>query len=160
MGVPIVPVKHRVAEIKTCPIERPRSTTPINPAALEDYVCSKEPVRRVSAEEKIKISIPRDDSITSKSKSPRRLSGAKGKSWFEFAEAGLQSPRDYRKSSLTTTPSPPPLPPRASPPTTGLSSSAPQSTASWINFDELPEKRKLPKRITTVPPLRSSVDGE
>lgn len=154
-------MKHRVAEIKTCPIERPRSTTPINPASLEDYVTSKEPVR-VSGEEKIKISLPRDDSLSGKAKSPRRFSGAKGgKSWFEFAEAGLQSPRDYRKSSLTTTPSPPPLPPRASPPSTvGLSTSAPQSTASWINFDELPEKRKLPKRITTVPPLRSSVDGE
>lgn len=157
VGVPIIPVKQRVSEIKTCPIERPRSTTPINPSMLEDYVSVREPVR-VNTEEKMRISLPRDDSLSGKSKSPRRFS-AKGKSWFEFAEAVSQSPKELRKSSLTTTPSPPPLPPRSSPPIGGLSTSAPQATSSWINFEELPEKRKQPKRITTVPPIRSSTDS-
>ncbi|KAK6627803.1 hypothetical protein RUM44_010282 [Polyplax serrata] len=158
LGVPIVPVKQRMTEIKTCPIERPRSTTPINPTTLEDFVSSgKESAPSVNVEEKMKISLPRDDSITSKNKSPRRFS-AKGKSWFEFAEEGLQSPRDQRKSSLRTSPSPPPLPPTSSPPSV-LSTSAPPTASSWINFEELPEKRKQPKRITTVPAHRNSDDG-
>lgn len=37
-ALPIVPVKQRSTyEYKTCPIERPRSTTPINPSCLEEY---------------------------------------------------------------------------------------------------------------------------
>lgn len=39
MAVPLVPVKERLAaEMKTIPIDRPRSTTPINPSSLEEYV--------------------------------------------------------------------------------------------------------------------------
>ena len=148
-----------MAEIKTCPIERPRSTTPINPTTLEDFVCSKESsATAVSEDEKMKISLPKDDVGGLKNKSPRKMS-AKGKTWFEFAEAGLQHPKDGRKNSIKTSSSssspPPPLPPRSSPPFV-LSSSAPPATTSWINFEKLPEKKKQPKRITTVPALRSS----
>lgn len=161
LGVTLVPAKERVSEVKTCPIDRPRSTTPKNRASLDDYLARRDSPR-VPDKEKMKISLPREDSITNRAKSPRRFSG-KGKSWFEFAEAGLQSPRELRKNSLTKSPSPPPLPPRAE-----LAAASPQDltacadtspSTSWINFEELPEKRKLPKRITTLPTHRGSADG-
>jgi hypothetical protein len=71
---------------------------------------------------------------------------------------GLQSPREYRKPSLslssersTTSPSPPPppLPPRAQP--TPPPQTPPPKPTGWINFEEIPEKRKPPKRIQTIP---------
>lgn len=46
VAVPLVPVKERLAaEMKTCPIDRPRSTTPINPSSLEEYVVPGTPGR-------------------------------------------------------------------------------------------------------------------
>lgn len=158
LGVTLVPAKERVAEVKTCPIDRPRSTTPKNPASLDDYLARRDS-NRVPDKEKMKISLPREDSTASRVKSPRRFSG-KGKSWFEFAEEALQSPRELRKGSLTKSPSPPPLPPRAdASPKDFTACAATSPVASWINFEELPEKRKLPKRITTLPTHRGSADG-
>ncbi|GJQ76362.1 hypothetical protein Trydic_g14737 [Trypoxylus dichotomus] len=140
VAVPIVPVKQRnVLEMKVFPIERPRSTTPINPNCLEEYC--EEIVRTVHVEqvpktvEKIKISLPREDSI----KSPRRSTG--NTNWLEFAEKKIST--QQRRASLpheadTTTTTPPPLPPK------GLQK-------EWINFEEIPERRKPPKRIQTIP---------
>jgi hypothetical protein len=83
VAVPMVPIKQRIAEVKTCPIERPRSTTPINPSLLEDYVQTEDV--REQAVEKMRICLPREDSISGRAKSPRRIT----KTWFEFAEQGI-----------------------------------------------------------------------
>jgi curved DNA-binding protein CbpA len=83
VAVPILPIKQRIAEVKTCPIERPRSTTPINPSLLEDYVQTEDV--REQAIEKMRICLPREDSISGRAKSPRRVT----KTWFEFAEQGI-----------------------------------------------------------------------
>jgi hypothetical protein len=83
VAVPIVPIKQRIAEVKTCPIERPRSTTPINPSLLEDYVQTEDV--REQAIEKMRICLPREDSVSGRAKSPRRVT----KTWFEFAEQGI-----------------------------------------------------------------------
>ncbi|XP_060530594.1 uncharacterized protein LOC132704552 isoform X2 [Cylas formicarius] len=108
-AMPIVPVKQRsTMEMRTCPIERPRSTTPINPSSLENYC--EEVVAKENAE-KLKISLPRNDSIHYKG----------GKS----------------RASTEEIP-PPPLPPKG-------------VQKSWINFEEIPEKRKPPRRIQTIP---------
>ncbi|KAG8307395.1 hypothetical protein J6590_023166 [Homalodisca vitripennis] len=56
---PIIPVKQRVAEVKTFPIDRPRSTTPINPSTLDDYVSSPHEEIVVSSKEKMQIVLPR-----------------------------------------------------------------------------------------------------
>ncbi|KDR08901.1 hypothetical protein L798_00555, partial [Zootermopsis nevadensis] len=152
VAVPMVPIKQRIAEVKTCPIERPRSTTPINPSLLEDYVQTEDV--REQAIEKMRICLPREDSISGRAKSPRRVT----KTWFEFAEQGLQSPREYRKPSLSQSsersvlspsPPPPPLPPRAQ--ATPPPQTPPPKPTGWINFEEIPEKRKPPKRIQTIP---------
>ncbi|KAJ9586259.1 hypothetical protein L9F63_020093, partial [Diploptera punctata] len=150
VALPIIPIKQRIAEVKTCPIERPRSTTPINPSLLEDYLPSED--TREHAIEKMRICLPREDSITSRSKSPRRVT----KTWSEFAEQGIQSPREYRKPSLTEKSakspcSPPPLPPRSHSTPPVPTQTPPPKPTSWINFEEIPEKRKPPKRIQTIP---------
>lgn len=140
-AVPIVPIKQRTTfEMKTKPIERPRSTTPINPSCLEEYceeVMGTFNVESVTKTiEKLKISLPRNESQEkqTKVKSPRKTSNTTN--WFEFAEKTTAS-RSSGADTATTTP-PPPLPPK------GIQK-------NWINFEEIPEKRKAPKRIQTIP---------
>lgn len=170
-AIPIIPVKERaLMEVKTYPVDRPRSTTPLNPAYLEDY-CGSQPEESEFLSgrgEKLRISLPRKESRDrgQKNKSPRRVSNSSGKSWFEFAEQGIggaptvgspssvssitaisgsamvSSTGSGRRSSNsnTTDDEPPPVPPRKT-----------QTTTEWINFENIPEKRKAPKRITTLP---------
>lgn len=175
--VSLVPVKERsLMDVRTCPVERPRSTTPLNPSCLEAYCGTVSPFGDdtdipFGRGEKLRISLPRRDSRERgpTSKSPRRPSNASGKSWFEFAEQGLGGTPTSATSTnafgafstgpsgLTTTSSdvrnvpaaveedPPPLPPRK-----------PQTVSQWINFENIPEKRKPPKRITTLPNKESN----
>ncbi|CAK9798833.1 hypothetical protein ANTQUA_LOCUS1747 [Anthophora quadrimaculata] len=129
VAVPILPVKQRLQEVRTIPIERPRSTTPINPTLLDEFVMHTSlDERRV---EKMKISLPREESF--KLKSPRKHAA---NTFMEFAG---KVPDGGRKGAGKS-PSPPPLPPRAS-----------ARPSNWINFEEIPEKRKVPKRIQTIP---------
>lgn len=109
--------------------------------------------------EKLRISLPRVDSINRRSR-PRI------KPWNDFASQALKTRSDSQS------PPPPPLPPRA-PSTvsigqsqcrtltivysTQMSRQTPPST--WINFDEVPEKRKAPVRIQTIP-SRGSIVSE
>lgn len=139
VAIPIVPVKQRgTFEMKTYPIERPRSTTPINLSTLEDYcedvVSSVNNENITKAIEKLKISLPRDESTdrVSKAKSPRKPST--NANWFSFAEKSSTqktSPPDQESK-------PPPLPPKG-------------VQKEWINFEEIPERRKPPRRIQTIP---------
>ncbi|XP_049794971.1 serine/arginine repetitive matrix protein 2 [Schistocerca nitens] len=185
VAVPILPVRQRsAAEVRTYPIERPRSTTPINPALLDEYVQHEAPAPPPPPAEKMRIQLPRPLAAGSASggqdaaaaaaaaaaaptdagtpqqharaRSPRRTPS--GRSWFEFAEqgAGLQSPREGRKPSLSASspsPPPPPLPPRANPPPPPPPPPQPAAPAArqWINFEEIPEKRKPARRIQTLP---------
>ncbi|XP_031369245.1 uncharacterized protein LOC102675517 [Apis dorsata] len=129
VAVPILPVKQRLQEVRTIPIERPRSTTPINPTLLDEFVMQTSlDERRV---EKMKISLPREESF--KLKSPRKHAA---NTFMEFAG---KVPDGGRKTAGKS-PSPPPLPPRAT-----------ARPSNWINFEEIPEKRKAPKRIQTIP---------
>lgn len=81
--------------------------------------------------EKMKISLPREESF--KLKSPRKHAA---NTFMEFAG---KVPDGGRKTAGKS-PSPPPLPPRAT-----------ARPSNWINFEEIPEKRKAPKRIQTIP---------
>ncbi|XP_026849228.1 flocculation protein FLO11 [Drosophila persimilis] len=208
-GVPLIPMKERAnMELKTCPVDRPRSTTPLNPSHLEEYctgimtpqdaihagvheldnggsaaggagaVGGGGPVRG----EKLRISLPRKESMGKESrapgqsaKSPRRISNASGKSWFEFAEEGLRANNLERKDSSkqllpapapgsgavpipvpVTVPNPAPTPASA-PAAVGLEEPKPRASTQrklsghWIDFENIPEKRKPAKRITTLP---------
>ncbi|KAM7347164.1 uncharacterized protein ACRADG_006825 isoform 2-T2 [Cochliomyia hominivorax] len=187
-GVSLIPMKERInMEVKTCPLDRPRSTTPLNPSHLEEYIgglgantpdspfemAGSAPVRG----EKLRISLPRKDSKkdVQSTKSPRRVSNASGKSWFEFAEEGLrataahlerkdsnkqllqqqQQQKVNKKPAETKTPvvvtsSKPPV-------TTPKTSTQRKLSGHWIDFENIPEKRKPPKKITTLP--RDSVSS-
>lgn len=157
VALPIIPVKERaLMEVKTYPLDRPRSTTPLNPSYLEDYCGSQtdEPEFLSGRGEKLRISLPRKESRDrgQKAKSPRRVSNASGKSWFEFAEQGMGGTVTIGSPSSSSTSigiarrqsnqdeEPPPIPPRKT-----------QTATDWINFENIPEKRKAPKRITTLP---------
>ncbi|XP_031340990.1 uncharacterized protein LOC116169102 [Photinus pyralis] len=138
VAVPIVPVKQRGSfEVRTYPIERPRSTTPINLSTLEDYC--EDVVGYINTDnitkaiEKLKISLPKDDAPerVTKAKSPRKPTGG-GANWFAFTDKGA------KWTSPTQEGSPPPLPPKG-------------MQKEWINFEEIPERRKPPRRIQTIP---------
>ncbi|XP_067634620.1 serine-rich adhesin for platelets [Eurosta solidaginis] len=184
-GVPIIPMKERAnMELKTCPVERPRSTTPLNPSHLEEYcgiVTPQEQTYELSGSapvrgEKLRISLPRKDSTKERvqsAKSPRRASNASGKSWFEFAEEGIraatvnlerkdshkqlmqhQKPEAETKSKvahskvITTTVQ---TTHKQSIPTSSATTTQRKLSGHWIDFENIPEKRKPPKRITALP---------
>lgn len=117
--------------LRTIPIERPRSTTPINPTLLDEFVLQT--AHDEKRTDRMKISLPREDSF--KLKSPRKHAT---NTFTEFA--GRVVPDGSRRVPAKS-PSPPPLPPRAP---------AARPT-NWINFEEIPERRKPPKRIQTIP---------
>ena len=100
-------------------------------------------------EHKMKISLPREDSF--KLKSPHRPPTQH--SFTEFA--GRVPATKSASLSLAKSPSPPPpLPPRAHMQVTAAQAATTASAVrptNWINFEEIPEKRKAPKRIQTIP---------
>lgn len=152
-GVQLIPMKERAQiEVRTCPLERPRSRTPMTPNRIDNYSATSAADSSDSSKsgEKLKISLPkRTDSGRDKNrqKSPRRISNGSGKTWFDFGEAGGEQSDEKRGSAPEEDPPPPPLPPRK-----------PSQTQQWIDFDNIPEKRKPPKRITTIPSKESSQD--
>ncbi|XP_053686283.1 uncharacterized protein LOC128735824 [Sabethes cyaneus] len=164
IGVKLVPMKERAQiEMKTCPVERPRSTTPIHPASLENY-CGFSAVEDTDSNlvrgEKLRISLPKKHDSTverpTKSWSPRKASISSGKNWFEFAEQGIGSTNQALSASSSekkvpvqqtnVEEEPPPLPPR-------------KAVQQWIDFESIPEKRKQPKRITSLRQKESSVEN-
>ena len=116
---------------RTIPIERPRSTTPINPTLLDEFVMHTSSDDRCT--DRMKIYLPRGESC--KLKSPRKHAAAN-----TFTQFAGKVP-DTGKRNMSKTPSPPPVPPR-------IFGTQP---SNWINFEEIPEKRKAPKRIQTIP---------
>lgn len=140
IALPMLPVKQRLQEVRIIPTERPRSTTPINPTLLDEFVMqTAHDEKRV---ERMKISLPREDSF--KLKSPRKH---QTNTFSEFAERVVP---DAIKRVAGKSPSPPPpLPPRAP---------AVRPT-NWVNFEEIPERRKAPKRIQTIPRTEDETKG-
>lgn len=160
-GISLIPAKERVhMEIKTCSVERPRSTTPINPASLEEYCGTIQTDDNDNVQlrgDKLKISLPRRNSkdrdvkVTSSgtAKSPRRISASSQKTWFEFAAEQINTPSHKATPNpqvVDDDQPPPPLPPRKP-----ITQPAPGSSQTWINFEDIPEKKKMPKKITTLP---------
>ncbi|XP_030566127.1 flocculation protein FLO11 [Drosophila novamexicana] len=183
-GVPLIPMKERAnMELKTCPVDRPRSTTPLNPSHLEEYctgIMTPQEPPHASHEldpgfagpvrgEKLRISLPRKDTAVKdkgqSTKSPRRISNASGKSWFEFAEEGLRANHNLERkdSNKQLLPATPPAQGQgqcqSQAPSMPASLEEPKPKAStqrklsghWIDFENIPEKRKTAKRITTLP---------
>ena len=80
-------------QVKTSPIVRPRSTTPINVVTLNEYINSPDTTPASPFQEKLKISLPSNEQ-SSKSKSPRhsrKQSESQEDSCFVFNEEILFS---------------------------------------------------------------------
>lgn len=173
-GLRIVPTKDRTQnELMTIPVERPRSTTPINPASLDNY-CERKPSDASESSlvrgEKLRISLPKQKAMEPMKEKPsaipqkkvitRRISNLSNKSWTEFAEQqqGSSSPgakkveKSRKQSNSSQDDDPPPPPP---PPT--KSHSKKSLTSKWIDFENIPEKRQPPKKITTIPSNKEPV---
>ncbi|XP_045608902.1 serine/arginine repetitive matrix protein 1 isoform X2 [Procambarus clarkii] len=169
LAAPMIPVKERATKMHhTQSIDRPRSTTPLIPGRLEEY---KPIVSTPEGEsDKMMINIPQTGPVkVLPTRSPKRQSS---KTWEDFCQEGLRSPRtlrkQYRERSLQSSEeTPPPLPPKArsparSPITTPETITKqvdveikpqPEHVKSWINFDEMPDIVLKPVRqIKTVPP--------
>lgn len=184
-GLRIIPTKERTQnELITIPVERPRSTTPINPSSLDNYCEQKHSDASEGGlvrGEKLRISLPKQKAEQTKEKIvhkgiTRRISNLSNKSWTEFAEQNIQGAQPNATASTSTSvnlsaaptnntthspstivktektrhhstssqdddqlPPPPALPPRKS------------LTNKWIDFENIPEKRQPPKKITTIP---------
>lgn len=179
LAAPIIPVKERPPHLRTTQsIDRPRSTTPLITGLLEEY---KQVAGTPEAEsEKMMINIPQTGPVkVLPTKSPKRQTS---KSWDDFCQEGLRSPRQlrkqYRETKMKTSEDdvPPPLPPKVRSPArspvaplplespvmspvqdTGSTRGTPDGAKSWINFDEMPEIVLKPVRqIKTVPPRHPS----
>ncbi|CAO1417499.1 unnamed protein product [Diamesa tonsa] len=153
-GLRIIPTKERTQnELITIPVERPRSTTPINPSSLDNYCERKHSDASEGGlvrGEKLRISLPKQKAEQTKEKIvhkgiTRRISNLSNKSWTEFAEQNIQFKSEKTRHQSTSSqdddqlPPPPALPPRKS------------LTNKWIDFENIPEKRQPPKKITTIP---------
>lgn len=172
-GIKIIPTRERTqTELITIPVERPRSTTPINPTSLDNF-CEKKATESNDANlvrgEKLRISLPRKQAEQNKEKvqqksMTRRTSNLSNKSWTEFAEQGLQntsalsnskkcdrsrkesgSSQDGEQHSIQHHHPQPPTGPIVK------SHSKKSLTSKWIDFENIPEKRQQPKKITTIP---------
>lgn len=163
-GLRIVPAKDRSQnELITIPVDRPRSTTPINPASLDNYCERKQSDASESSSlirgEKLRISLPKQKAEQTKEKVQqktitRRISNLSNKSWTEFAEQQTSSSvptvkkaEKSRAQSNSSQDDDPPQP--VAPPT--KSHSKKSLTSKWIDFENIPEKRQPPKKITTLP---------
>lgn len=149
MGISIIPVRERaLMDVKTCPTERPRSTTPLNISCLQEY-CGAAALTddldiSITRGEKLRISLPRRDvkdsssgsgAVGSRSKSPRRASNT---SWFDFAEqgiggAGLHSPSNSQAKEIHVTAESSSTIKTTTATTSGRRKSS-KSTTEWIDF--------------------------
>lgn len=118
---------QRIEDAKTIPIERPRCTAPLSVASLEAYINTVVPLTFMHSESdsfeshsssttstipqegavvapatKLKVVLPAEEFGTKFGK-PRTPKKAAFRSWYEFCEVGLQSPRSRRKESQRST---------------------------------------------------------
>ncbi|KAK4287611.1 hypothetical protein Pmani_039322 [Petrolisthes manimaculis] len=170
-AAPMVPVRDRTTKLTTMQsIDRPRSTTPLVAGRFEEFQSAASTPEGDS--EKMMINIPKAGAVkVLPTRSPKRQSS---KTWEDFCQEGLRSPRtlrrQYRENSLKSEEDiPPPLPPKTRSPSrspvgtpapvsvagsgTSTTTTTPEPVKGWINFDEMPDIVLKPVRqIKTVPP--------
>lgn len=96
--------REKMAAFRTNPVNRPRSTAPISFASLEAYINTVgPPARKGSPDKKLKVILPGEEFEHKSRAAPKK---AVYKSWFEFCELGLQSPRSRRREARTPSSAP------------------------------------------------------
>merc|ERR1712013_679444 len=93
--VTITPSSQRVSQCKLTSTERPRSSSPRKPGKLSQYVKTKEKADPEHNKEPMTVKLPRQESKTKMKAKP----GSSQQSWDKFSAAGLQSPKQVRKTA-------------------------------------------------------------
>jgi len=138
--VTITPSSQRLSQCKLTSTERPRSSSPRKPGKLSQYVKTKEKVDPDQNKEPMTVKLPRQESKTKM----KAKTGSSQQSWDKFSAAGLQSPKQVRK----TAPQPKPERKRREPPkSVNITHETSPGKPEWIDCESLPEKKKQPKKI-------------
>uniref|UniRef100_A0A8D8YUS6 Uncharacterized protein n=2 Tax=Cacopsylla melanoneura TaxID=428564 RepID=A0A8D8YUS6_9HEMI len=143
IGVPIVPVNKRSSIDKhTYPIDRPRSTTPINPGLLDSY----KPENTSTASNKMQIKLPKNQPPVAGGVSTTAISSTTTSSTSTTTSSNTtpvtnvsNSPSNVPKKKST---------PESKPSVSAFSQSNSSSPSRnpWVSFDELPDRTKLPPK--------------
>merc|ERR1711892_912262 len=91
--VTITPSSQRISQCKLTSTERPRSSSPRKPGKLSQYVKTKE--KADNNKEPMTVKLPRQESKTKM----KPKTGSSQQSWDKFSAAGLQSPKQVRKTA-------------------------------------------------------------
>jgi hypothetical protein len=149
--VTITPSSQRLSQCKLTSTERPRSSSPRKPGKLSQYVKTKEKVDPDQNKEPMTVKLPRQESKTKM----KAKTGSSQQSWDKFSAAGLQSPKQVRK----TAPQPKPERKRREPPkSVNITHDTSPGKPEWIDCESLPEKKKQPKKYESTDPLKSPTD--
>jgi len=149
--VTITPSSQRVSQCKLTSTERPRSSSPRKPGKLSQYVKTKEKADPEHNKEPMTVKLPRQESKTKMKAKP----GSSQQSWDKFSAAGLQSPKQVRK----TAPQPKPERKKREPPKSmNITQESSPNKPEWIDCESLPEKKKQPKKYESTEPIKSPTD--
>lgn len=113
-------------------IQRPHKSSSINPQILDQFI--QQQFEEKNVHDKMQISVPFEEN--GKSKLPKKKAL---KSFREFS-IDLQHSKQIEE-----------LPPSCEEPDSSGSHVTASELSSWVNFEEIPEKRKLPKCIQIIP---------
>jgi len=146
--VTITPSSQRLSQCKLTSTERPRSSSPRKPGNLSQYVKSKETADHTK--EPLTVKLPRQESKTKL----KAKTAANQQSWDKFSAAGLQSPKQVRKTSQPK----PERKKREPPKSVHISRDSSPGKPDWIDCDSLPEKKRQPKKYESTELSKSPTD--
>jgi hypothetical protein len=163
----ITPVRMRISELKTTPIQRPRCSVSFGPSSINDYVKIARTDSAIAAGEdpssggvalvipKIKVSLPkpeRDESVDDLAASASTVAvpavkvtvGSVCSNWEAFSEQVFVTRKRFQHQGTTSVDDAPAenQPPPPQQPT--------KSSQQWINVEEIPEPVKEAKAIKVM----------
>lgn len=100
--------------------------------------------------EPMTVKLPRQESKTKL----KTKAGADQQSWDKFSAAGLQSPKQVRKTAQPK----PERKKREPPKSVNITKDSSSGKPDWIDCDSLPEKKKQAKKYESTEPLKSPTD--
>ncbi|KAI5699776.1 hypothetical protein M8J76_003080 [Diaphorina citri] len=149
IGVSIVPVNKRSSiDIQTCPIDRPRSTTPINPGLLDSYKTESPS----TTSNKMQIKLPKNPPpVTGVSTIVPSSSTTTGTSTTASIAPPVFTSSATTASNINSSPCASSKKKPIAEIKSNVSSFSPSNSASpsrnpWVSFDELPDRTKLPPK--------------
>lgn len=148
----ITPVRMRISQLKTTPIERPRCSVTFAPRPIAEFVqIARADSLGAEPDAKLKVSLPRaerEDSVEAEAPPPVKVALG-GVKWEAFSEQVFRTSRSRRRMQPSQE-----CIPEESPETPTECKKIAEIKTQWVNVEELPEPVKAPKAIkvfTTAP---------